>query len=232
MPSALGRVKINLTASCLQLSAGQLPCLFAARLQMTTVHNAHESWCSPHSVAEFPAEPYLLYRLEFKSRRQLTTKRLSELSHTVKSLVWTGSGTNVKRDFLLSSSEFMSLYSSSLLYLLLRTLSPHSSLMPLHLSMATGRKPEPLVCCQSERRRGSILLANAKWTTPSGQTILATGGPLGMESNAANVHYKTVLACMQMGTKLHHADTAAPVQQYPDSELMDIYQLVMDCLNL
>lgn len=40
------------------------------------------------------------------------------------------------------------------------SLSPH--VMSPHRSLATGRKPEPLAGCRSERRRGYILLADAK----------------------------------------------------------------------
>lgn len=95
---------------------------------------------------------------------------------------WIGLAVTQTRKRSSRCSRFMSLWSSSLLYSSLSFSLIHH-VMSSHRFLATGRKPEPLACCRSEGRLGSILLADAKWTAPLGHTMHNTGGPLGVEGD-------------------------------------------------
>lgn len=90
------------------------------------------------------------------------------------------------------------------------TLSPFFSAIPhvasSHLSLATGRKPEPLPCCHSERGGGSILIADVKWTAPLGHTMHNTGGLWGWKVMRREEH-----SCAHTWTPTHshwHINTA------------------------
>ncbi len=75
--------------------------------------------------------------------------------------------------------------------------------MSSHRSLATGRKPEPLACCRSEGGRGSILLADAKWTAPLGHTMHNTGGPLGIVGDGVEADKKR--ECVRVRAHRHLA---------------------------
>lgn len=105
--------------------------------------------------------------MQFRSRRHLIVWLLWKLSHTVSVCVGPALALIWKRSSWFTASRsrhstllrwFISYFPSGFFFFL----TPH--VMSSHLSLATGRKPEPLACCRSERGWGYILLADAKWT--------------------------------------------------------------------